>query len=124
VLLQRIGTALGFVSLGVSLVSFVVPVLPTVPLLILTCAIFSKSSPRWHAWLLAHRRLGPSLRLWEEQGAIEMKVRVMTTAVMSLCLFYPVFLGTASAAARIWLATCAAAVFAFLWTRPLPARKI
>lgn len=117
-IVRWLGLAAGFLSLGLSLVSFVVPVLPTVPLLIMTCFLFSRSSPRWHAWLLASRRLGPPLRLWEAHGVIETKVKVLTTSIMTACLFYPVFLSDLSALPRVWMGGGALAVFAFMWSRP------
>ena len=117
-MLRRIGVAVGFASFGLSLISFVVPVLPTVPLLILTCFIFSKTSPRWHAWLLEHKQFGRPLRLWEEHGVIALRVKVTTTTIMTLCLVHPIFFGSLSAFARWWIATCAVGVFGFLWSRP------
>ncbi|MBI3543288.1 MAG: YbaN family protein [Deltaproteobacteria bacterium] len=114
-----LGLAVAFVLLALSIVSFVVPVLPTVPLLIATCWLFSKCSTRWHQWLLANPRLGPPLRTWEEQGAIELRVKLVSTIIMSACLFYPVFVSrTVAFPARVWMVTVALLVFGFLWSRP------
>lgn len=66
---------LGFVALG--FVGVFLPVLPTVPFLILAAGCFARSSERLEAWLLDHPRFGPMLRDWRERGAIPMRGKLM-----------------------------------------------
>lgn len=60
----------GIVSLGLGLIGVVLPLLPTVPLLILAAFFFTRSSPKLERWLLEHPRHGSSIRLWREKGVI------------------------------------------------------
>ncbi|TKD51818.1 YbaN family protein [Sphingomonas baiyangensis] len=56
------------VTLGV--IGAFLPLLPTVPFLILAAFCFARGSPRFEAWLLAHPRFGPPVRDWRASGAI------------------------------------------------------
>ena len=52
----------GFVAVGLGVVGIFLPVLPTVPFLLLALACFGRSSERFSTWLLEHAHLGPIIR--------------------------------------------------------------
>jgi uncharacterized membrane protein YbaN (DUF454 family) len=59
--------------------------------LLLSLACFGRGSPRLEAWLLAHPRMGPPLRLWRERGAIPRRAKFLAITMMSLSLGSLVF---------------------------------
>ncbi|GGF71948.1 hypothetical protein GCM10007301_34620 [Azorhizobium oxalatiphilum] len=67
-----------FVTLGA--IGMVVPMMPGTIFLILAAWCFARSSPRFEAWLLNHRYLGPSVRRWQETGAIPLFAKVFALA--------------------------------------------
>jgi len=60
----------GFVSLILAAFGVVLPLLPTVPFVILAAFCFARSSPALERRLLEHRSFGPHIRRWREHGAI------------------------------------------------------
>jgi uncharacterized protein len=62
--------SLGFASVAIGAVGIVLPLLPTVPFMLLAAFFFARSSPRLEAWIVEHRRFGPHVRAWRERGAI------------------------------------------------------
>ncbi|WP_170303915.1 YbaN family protein [Sphingosinicella humi] len=60
----------GAISLLLGLVGAFVPLLPTVPFVILAAFCFARSSPRLETWLVGHRRFGPHIQAWRSRGAI------------------------------------------------------
>lgn len=70
----RIGyLLLGFLSLALGAIGAFLPLLPTVPFMILAAFFFARSSPRLEARLLDHAHVGPHIRRWREKGAISRK---------------------------------------------------
>lgn len=78
---------LAFVALG--FVGAFLPVLPTVPFLILAAACFARSSTRLEAWLFQHKAFGPMLRDWRNDGAIPLRGKI--AAVGGCIIGYAVF---------------------------------
>ena len=60
----------GILSLLLGAVGALVPLLPTVPFVLLAAFCFARSSPRLEAWLVGHQRFGPHILAWRSRGAI------------------------------------------------------
>lgn len=67
---------IGMSSVGFALIGIFVPLLPTVPFLLLALACFARSSEKLHQWVLSHKTFGPQIRLWHEQKSIPLKIKV------------------------------------------------
>jgi len=67
----RIGyVTLGFLSLAIGAVGAFLPLLPTVPFMLLAAFFFARSSPRMERRLLEHPVVGPHIVAWRSRGAI------------------------------------------------------
>ena len=61
---------LGGVSLVLGAIGAVLPLMPTVPFVLLAAFCFARGHPPFEAWLLSHPTLGPPITAWRERGAI------------------------------------------------------
>ncbi len=66
----------GWIALILGSIGIILPLLPTVPFVILAAYCFARSSPRLEAWLLDHHVFGPHIRNWRTHGAISKKGKV------------------------------------------------
>lgn len=76
----------GALSLLVGLIGIVLPLLPTVPFLLVTAACWSRASPRWHRWLLSRPRLGPAISRWERERTVSRRTRRMALGLVILSM--------------------------------------
>ena len=110
---------LAYVALGLGLVGFVVPGLPTVPFVLLSAYAAARGSERLHRRLLADRRFGPMIDDWQRHGAVARRAKWFATATMAACAGV-LFL----TAPRPWMALAGSAIMmvvaAWLWARPEP----
>ncbi len=60
----------GFTALALGSIGIILPLLPTVPFVILAAFCFARSSPRLEAWLLDHHVFGSHIRNWRDRRAI------------------------------------------------------
>ncbi|MEP9377983.1 YbaN family protein [Aquabacter sp. CN5-332] len=77
VIWRRTVFATGCLFLILGAIGMVVPMLPGTVFLILAAWCFARTSPRFEAWLVNHRYLGPSVRRWQETGAIPLPVKLL-----------------------------------------------
>ncbi|ETX11328.1 hypothetical protein MUS1_11050 [Marinomonas ushuaiensis DSM 15871] len=66
---------LGWLSLITGVIGIFLPLLPTTPLVLLAAWCFSKSSARFHAWLLNHKFFGPIVKDWQSSDGIPRRSR-------------------------------------------------
>ncbi|PZU90825.1 MAG: DUF454 domain-containing protein [Chelatococcus sp.] len=76
--------AAGWIFTFVGAIGLVLPLLPGTVFLILAAWCFTRSSPRFEAWLLGHPRLGPRVRHWRETGSIDRRAKVLALGAMAL----------------------------------------
>lgn len=79
---------LGALCLVLGVVGIFVPLLPTTPFLLLAAALWLRSSPRLHAWLLSHGRLGTYIRDFHEKRAIPLHAKILSVTLLWASMFY------------------------------------
>ena len=108
---------LGWLFLAVGVAGLFLPLLPGTVFLILSAACFTRSSPRFEAWLLGHPHLGPPVRRWRETGAIPRRAKIFAGA--SLAASWLILLATrAPDAAKIGCLVLFVTIGIFIATRP------
>lgn len=114
--------ALGCLFVVLGFVGALLPLMPTTIFLILAAACFARCSPRLEAWLLNHRRFGPTLRVWREDGAIGPQAKLM--ACLGMAVGYALFWWSArpSLTVDLIVGLALAGCAAFILTRPAPGR--
>lgn len=106
----------GFLSIGLGAIGAFLPLLPTVPFMILAAFCFARSSPRLEARLLDHPHFGPHIRRWRERGAISRRGKQA-----ALCAFaFSALLALTLSPWPWFLIPVAAALIggSWIWTRP------
>ncbi|MBA4355524.1 MAG: DUF454 domain-containing protein [Novosphingobium sp.] len=74
----------GVISVALGAIGAFLPILPTVPFLLLATFFFARSNPAWERRLLDHPRYGPPLRQWRERRAISRKAKQGALVAMAV----------------------------------------
>jgi uncharacterized membrane protein YbaN (DUF454 family) len=107
----------GLIVLGLGCLGVVLPLLPTVPFILLAAFCFAKSSNRLHNWLLTHRLFGKMIQDWRQSGAISTSAKKMATLSIALVFAISVITGVKPLILTIQAAVLSC-VLLFIWTRP------
>jgi hypothetical protein len=113
----------GWTSLGLGVAGLALPVLPTVPFLLLAAACFLRGSERRHHWLVSHPVLGPPIADYLAGRGLRRRAKAVALVtlwagvLLSVFVFVPllavdlVLLGIATAVSLyiVRLPTCGAA---------------
>lgn len=75
-----------WLSFVVGIIGAFLPILPTTPFLILSAFLFSKSSPRFHAWIMSLPVAGDSIRDWQENRVINKRAKILCSVMIFLSL--------------------------------------
>lgn len=82
----------GWSCMALGVIGVFVPLLPTTPFLLLAAACFARSSPRLHARLLAHPRLGPFLEQWRRERSVPLRAKRRAYVLVCACFMLSIAL--------------------------------
>ena len=68
--MRRLWTIAGWTAFGFGVLGVALPLLPTVPFMLLAAFCFARGSDRFHHWLMNHSRFGPQIHDWYAAGVI------------------------------------------------------
>ncbi|CAA6821615.1 MAG: Unknown protein [uncultured Sulfurovum sp.] len=115
--IKYIWLLLGFITLGLAILGVLLPLLPTVPFLLLASFFFAKSSEKLHTWLLNHELFGTMISDWHERGAISKNAKYFATLSIALVLAISLFMAVKPLVLSIQIVLLSM-VLLFIWTRP------
>lgn len=108
----------GWISLALGVLGIVLPLLPTTPFVLLSAFCFSKSSKRFHSWLLNHQVFGPLVKDWQRHGVIKLKAKILATVSMLLMVSISLYFVNIPAIYVFVILLMISGVLVFIWTRP------
>ena len=107
----------GLSALFLGLVGIILPLLPTVPFLLLAAFCFARSSKHLHHWLIYHPKLGPPIQEWNEKGSIRRSAKIWASVsilvAFTISIIFEVKINVLLIQAVVL--TC---VMIFIWSRP------
>ncbi len=114
----------GWLSLVLGIIGIFLPIMPTTPFAILAAWCFSKSSERWHQWLIGHKIFGPTIVAWHRHGVIKLKVKIYATCMITLLFANTIIFVNVNATIKTIVCAIGVGVLIFIWSRPSVAKDV
>lgn len=74
---------LGYLAVALGAIGAFLPIMPTVPFLLLAVYFFARSSPELEKRILDHPHWGPQVKNWRERRAISRRAKTMAIGAMA-----------------------------------------
>ena len=75
--MRRLYLAAGLLFTGLGAIGAALPIMPTVPFLLVAVFCFARSNPEWERKIIEHPVWGPQILDWRERRAISRRAKVM-----------------------------------------------
>ncbi|MEM9046201.1 MAG: YbaN family protein [Pseudomonadota bacterium] len=110
-------TVFGWCAVALGAIGAFLPLLPTVPFLLLGAFCFARGSDRFHEWLVTHPRFGPPIQDWRSHGAIRPRAKVMAMIAIAASVALPLMIGVPDWVLMVQIPVLACVVV-FILSRP------
>lgn len=74
---------LGYLAVALGAIGAFLPIMPTVPFLLLAVYFFARSSPELEKKILDHPHWGPQVKDWRERRAISRRAKTLAIGAMA-----------------------------------------
>lgn len=74
--------SIGILSVALGAIGAFLPLMPTVPFLLLAVFCFARSNKEWERKILDHPVWGPQLRDWQERRAISRRSKIVAVSTL------------------------------------------
>jgi hypothetical protein len=88
---RHVWMACGLTMVGLGIIGVALPILPTVPFLLLAAFCFARSRPDWAQRLYDHPQYGPSLVAWRDKRAISRPAKLSAIGAMTVGVVFTWF---------------------------------
>ena len=79
---------LGSSCLALGVIGIFLPLLPTTPFLLLSAALYVRSSEKLYQWLIHQKYLGTYIRNFRENKAIPLRAKIFSVSMVWITLTY------------------------------------
>ena len=79
---------LGSISLALGVIGIFLPLLPTTPFLLLSAALYVRSSDKLYQWLIHQKYLGTYIRNFREHKSIPLRAKIVSVSMVWITLTY------------------------------------
>lgn len=117
-LLRWMLAGIGWIAIVAGVIGIFLPLVPTVPLLLLAAACFARSSDHFHAWLVEHHYLGPLVRDYIKGAGIPRRAKITAICMVWCTLPASAFLFVSLAWVRALLLVIAVCITLYLLSLP------
>ena len=108
----------GSLSLILGTIGIFLPILPTVPFVLLAAFCFSRSNERIHQWMLDHPYMGPFIKAWRLDGIIPIKIKFLATFLVTLSFGATIIFVKVKLIIKLIVLSIGISLLTYIWTRP------
>ena len=109
-LLRILFISLGTFFIGLGLIGIFIPILPSTPFLLLSAALYAKSSDKFYKWLIGNKLFGRYIKNYRNGRGIPAHIKIFTILLLWTTIILSIFYVVDLMAVRIILALVAVGV--------------
>jgi uncharacterized membrane protein YbaN (DUF454 family) len=122
-LLRGVLVVCGWFCIVAGVVGLFLPLVPTVPFLLLAVACFARSSERLHRWLVEHNHLGPLIRDYLKGAGIPLRAKIAAICMVWVSIPTSTVLFARANWLKVLLIGTAVAITAYLLFLPTATKE-
>jgi len=106
-----------WISFLLGMIGIFIPLLPTTPFLILSAFLFSKSSEKFHQWILSLPMAGPAIKEWRNHRVVRTKAKILCFVMISMSLYFILINNDIILLVKILVSLLLSSVLVYILTR-------